>query len=122
MGTRCNASRLSTSLGRTAREQVTFRPLDDDTGWYHLAGTAGAARKRGSRAGICTPPGLPELADLLEERLGVRYCFATWSFHAATLLGPGRTLTDLGFAPRSSVRGRRTRVRDNPRVAAPIPR
>ncbi|RSS88156.1 hypothetical protein EF919_31910 [Streptomyces sp. WAC02707] len=21
----------------------TFRPLDDDTGWYHLAGTAGAA-------------------------------------------------------------------------------
>ena len=28
--------------------------------------------------------------DLLEERLGVRYCFATWSFHASRLLGPGR--------------------------------
>jgi len=24
--------------------------------------------------------------DLLEERLGVRYCFATWSFHASRLL------------------------------------
>lgn len=28
--------------------------------------------------------------DLLEERLGVRYCYATWSFHASQLLGPGR--------------------------------
>src|SRR5262249_17320885 len=25
--------------------------------------------------------------DLLEERLGVRYCFATWSYHANELLG-----------------------------------
>jgi agmatinase len=28
--------------------------------------------------------------DLLEERLGIRICFATWSFHASRLLGPGR--------------------------------
>lgn len=28
--------------------------------------------------------------DLLEERLGVRYCFATWSHHANELLGRGR--------------------------------
>jgi guanidinobutyrase len=28
--------------------------------------------------------------DLLEERLGIRYCYATWSFHASRLLGPGR--------------------------------
>jgi agmatinase len=29
--------------------------------------------------------------DLLEERLGIRYCFATWSLHASRLLGaPGR--------------------------------
>jgi arginase family enzyme len=29
--------------------------------------------------------------DLLEERLGVKYCFATWSLHASRLLGaPGR--------------------------------
>ncbi len=30
--------------------------------------------------------------DLLEERLGVKYCFATWSHHANELLGPGRFL------------------------------
>jgi len=30
--------------------------------------------------------------DLLEERLGVRYCFATWAWHAARLLGPGRVV------------------------------
>lgn len=30
--------------------------------------------------------------DLLEERLGVRHCFGTWAFHAARLLGPGRTV------------------------------
>jgi agmatinase len=30
--------------------------------------------------------------DLLEERLGVRYCFGTWAFHASRLLGPGRTV------------------------------
>lgn len=28
--------------------------------------------------------------DLLEERLGIRHCFATWSWHAAKLLGEGR--------------------------------
>ena len=33
--------------------------------------------------------------DLLEERLGVTYCYATWSFHASRLLGPGR-LVQLG--------------------------
>lgn len=30
--------------------------------------------------------------DLLEERLGIRHCFGTWAFHAARLLGPGRTV------------------------------
>jgi len=28
--------------------------------------------------------------DLLPERLGVRYCFGTWSFHASRLVGPAR--------------------------------
>ncbi len=42
-------------------------------------------------------PGLAVLhldahTDLLAERLGVRYCFATWAFHAARLLGPGRVV------------------------------
>jgi arginase family enzyme len=34
--------------------------------------------------------------DLLEERLGVRYCFGTWSFHANELLGRGGRLVQVG--------------------------
>ena len=34
--------------------------------------------------------------DLLEERLGVKYCFATWSFHANDLLGRGGKLVQVG--------------------------
>jgi guanidinobutyrase len=35
--------------------------------------------------------------DLLEERLGVRYCFATWSYHANELLGRGERLIQVGI-------------------------
>ncbi len=35
--------------------------------------------------------------DLLEERLGVRCCFATWSWHANALLGRGGRLVQLGI-------------------------
>lgn len=34
--------------------------------------------------------------DLLEERLGIRYCFATWSFHANDLVGRGGKLVQVG--------------------------
>jgi agmatinase len=34
--------------------------------------------------------------DLLEDRLGVRYCFGTWSFHANELLGRGGRLVQVG--------------------------
>jgi guanidinobutyrase len=34
--------------------------------------------------------------DLLEERLGVKYCFGTWSFHANELLGRGGRLVQVG--------------------------
>lgn len=34
--------------------------------------------------------------DLLEERLGVRYCYGTWSFHANELLGRGGRLVQIG--------------------------
>ncbi len=34
--------------------------------------------------------------DLLEERLGVRYCFGTWSFHANELIGRGGRLVQVG--------------------------
>jgi arginase family enzyme len=34
--------------------------------------------------------------DLLPERLGVRYCFGTWSYHANELLGRGGRLVQVG--------------------------
>ncbi len=35
--------------------------------------------------------------DLLETRLGVDYCFATWSYHANEMLGRGGKLVQLGI-------------------------
>lgn len=35
--------------------------------------------------------------DLLETRLGVKYCFATWSFHANEVLGRQGRLTQVGI-------------------------
>jgi agmatinase len=35
--------------------------------------------------------------DLLEERLGIRLCFGTWSFHANDLIGRGGRLVQVGI-------------------------
>ena len=35
--------------------------------------------------------------DLLPERLGVKYCFATWAFHANDVLGRGQRLVQVGI-------------------------
>jgi arginase family enzyme len=35
--------------------------------------------------------------DLLKERMGIRYCFATWSYHANELLGRDGRLLQLGI-------------------------
>ena len=35
--------------------------------------------------------------DLLPERLGVKYCFATWAYHANRLLGAGGRLVQVGI-------------------------
>lgn len=35
--------------------------------------------------------------DLLAERLGIKICFATWSFHASVLLGGEGRLTQIGI-------------------------
>jgi agmatinase len=34
--------------------------------------------------------------DLLSERLGVKYCFATWSYHANELIGRGGRMVQVG--------------------------
>jgi len=43
--------------------------------------------------------------DLLEQRLGVRYCFATWSFHANDLIGRGGRLVQVGIRATRHDRG-----------------
>jgi agmatinase len=43
--------------------------------------------------------------DLLAERLGVRYCFATWSYHANQLLGRGGRLVQVGIRASRHDRG-----------------
>lgn len=43
--------------------------------------------------------------DLLEDRLGVRYCFGTWSFHANELLGRGGRLVQVGVRASRRDRG-----------------
>jgi agmatinase len=56
-----------------------------------------------SRAGL----GIVQIdahTDLLEERLGVRYCFGTWSFHANELIGRSGRLVQVGT--RASARDR----------------
>jgi agmatinase len=48
---------------------------------------------RADRWGIVQPDAH---TDLLETRLGVRYCFATWSWHANELLGRDGRLVQVG--------------------------
>src|SRR5262249_26830085 len=54
---------------------------------------AAMARARKERWGIVQPDAH---TDLLPERLGVKYCFATWSYHANELLGRGGRLVQVG--------------------------
>ena len=54
---------------------------------------AALARARRDRWAIVQPDAH---TDLLEHRLGVKYCFATWSFHANDLLGRDGRLVQVG--------------------------
>lgn len=55
--------------------------------------SAALARSRRQPWGIVQPDAH---TDLLEERLGVRYCFATWSWHANELVGRNGRLVQVG--------------------------
>lgn len=52
------------------------------------------ARTRSEPWGIVQPDAH---TDLLAERLGIKYCFATWSYHANDLLGRGGRLVQVGI-------------------------
>lgn len=63
---------------------------DHSTAWPVAAALARARREPW---GIVQPDAH---TDLLAERLGVKYCFATWSYHANELLGRGGRLVQVG--------------------------
>jgi agmatinase len=64
---------------------------DHSVGWPALAAVA---RGRERETGILH---FDAHTDLLESRLGVRYCFATWAFHANELVGRGRRMAQVGI-------------------------
>ena len=63
---------------------------DHSTAWPVVAALA---KTRREPWGIVQPDAH---TDLLAERLGVKYCFATWSYHANELLGRGGRLVQVG--------------------------
>jgi arginase family enzyme len=63
---------------------------DHSTAWP-VASALGRARR--DRWGIVQPDAH---TDLLEHRLGVKYCFATWSWHANELFGRDGRLVQVG--------------------------
>jgi agmatinase len=63
---------------------------DHSTAWPVAAALS---RARKDRWGIVQPDAH---TDLLEHRLGIKYCFATWSWHANQLLGRDGRLVQVG--------------------------
>ena len=72
---------------------------DHSTAWPAVAALA---RARGPSFGIVQ---IDAHTDLFETRLGVKYCFATWSYHANDLLGRGGRLTQVGIRATRHERG-----------------
>lgn len=68
---------------------------DHSVGWPAFAtGLAHAEKQCGRRVGLLH---FDAHTDLLAERLGVRYCFATWAYHANELLGRDGRLVQVGI-------------------------
>lgn len=63
---------------------------DHSTAWPVVSALS---RARDDRWGIVQPDAH---TDLLEERLGIKYCFATWSWHANELFGRDGRLVQVG--------------------------
>ena len=72
---------------------------DHSTAWPAVAALA---RARKDRWAIVQPDAH---TDLLEHRLGVKYCFATWSFHANELFGRDGRLVQVGTRASGRDRG-----------------
>jgi agmatinase len=80
----------------------SLRKLNPSARWMILGGDHSIAwpvtqelfSRYGSTLGILQPDAH---TDLLPTRLGVRYCFGTWSFHADRLLGGNKKLIQIGI-------------------------
>lgn len=67
---------------------------DHSVGWPAFASAFEATEREGHRVGLLH---FDAHTDLLESRLGVRYCFATWAYHANQLLGRDGRLVQVGI-------------------------
>lgn len=68
---------------------------DHSTAWPAAAAISRARTKAAKK-----PWGIVQVdahTDLLAERLGIKYCFATWSYHANELLGRQGRMVQLGI-------------------------
>lgn len=76
---------------------------DHSVGWPAFSTAFAHAREtRGQRVGLLH---FDAHTDLLEQRLGVRYCFATWAYHANELLGRDGRLVQVGIRASGRDRG-----------------
>ncbi len=67
---------------------------DHSVGWPAFAAAHSHWEGRGHRLGLLH---FDAHTDLLPHRLGVRYCFATWAWHANQLLGADGRLVQVGI-------------------------
>ncbi len=82
---------------------------DHSTAWPVAAALARVRPPRTRPWGIVQPDAH---TDLLSERLGVKYCFATWSYHANDLIGRGKRLVQVGTRASGMDRGHWERTLD----------
>ena len=87
------------ALDALYRLNPAIRPVviggDHSVGWPAFAASwAHWERDRGRRVGLLH---FDAHTDLLRTRLGVRYCFATWAWHANALLGRDGRLVQVGI-------------------------
>ena len=82
---------LDLVLAKNPKLKVVMLGGDHSNAWPAVAALA---RARGPRFGIVQ---IDAHTDLLAERLGVKYCFATWSYHANDLLGRHGKMVQVGI-------------------------
>lgn len=89
---------LSVVLSQNPGARVLALGGDHSAAWPVVKALAGARRD-------LAVVQIDAHTDLLEERLGVRYCYGTWSYHANELLGRGGRLVQVGVRASRHDRG-----------------